>query len=533
MKKLFYGLFLCSIPCFSFAQGTITGDLMTNVNFFSRDSAIKANGNPLYDHLLSGGETWLSLRYNNNKGFTATLRGDAFQNSILLTPGQAFTGFGIGAWNVTKEFKDFRISFGYIYDQIGSGILFRSYEDRGLLIDNALVGLQLKYKLNEHITLKALSGQQKKVPTFFKSGENLYQPIIKAINVEGDYTFGNDIHITPGIGILNRTLDQSSMDIVVNNINNQALSTRFVPTYNTNAYTLYNTLNKGDFSWYAEAAFKSHEAILKNNSLQDLSGSVFYSTLGYAKKGIAINISGKRTENFVMRTSPNEILLRGMMNWQPVIARIRPQRVMSRYTPASQDISEVSLGSDVLISPNDHTSITLNYTHINTLGQNKLFREFFAEAEYRGIPKWTIEGGVQYLEYNKEVYQVVPNAGILYAFTPFTEITYKINRKKSIRTEFQYMSTKQDYGSWLFALVEYNIAPKLSFALSDMYNIAPNHEMVSKANHYYNCFVAFTKGANRFTAAYVKQVEGINCTGGVCRYEPAFSGFKIGITSSF
>jgi len=84
MKKLFYGLLLSFIPCFSFAQGTITGDLMTNVNFFSRDSSIKANGNPLYDNLLSGGETWLSLRYNNNKGFTATLRADAFQNSILL-----------------------------------------------------------------------------------------------------------------------------------------------------------------------------------------------------------------------------------------------------------------------------------------------------------------------------------------------------------------------------------------------------------------------------------------------------------------
>ena len=533
MKKLFYGLLLSSIPCFSFAQGTITGDLMTNVNFFSRDSSIKANGNPLYDNLLSGGETWLSLRYNNNKGFTATLRADAFQNSILLTPGQAFTGFGIGAWNISKEFKDLRISFGYIYDQIGSGILFRSYEDRGLLIDNALVGLHLKYQVSEHITLKALAGQQKKVPTFFKAGENLYQPIIKAVNIEGDYTLGNDVHVTPGIGILNRTLDQSSMDIIVNNINNQALSTRFVPTYNTNAYTVYNTLNKGDFSWYAEAAYKSNEAILKDNSLQNLSGTVLYSTLGYAKKGLAINISGKRTENFVMRTSPNEILLRGMMNWQPVIARIRPQRVMSRYTPASQDISEISLGSDVLISPNEQTNITLNYTQISTLDKGKLFREFFAEAEYRGIPNWTIEGGVQYLEFNKEVYQVVPGAGILYAFTPFAELTYKINRKKSIRTEFQYMNTKQDYGSWLFALVEYNIAPKLSFALSDMYNISPNPELASKANHYYNCFVAYTKGANRYTAAFVKQVEGINCTGGVCRYEPAFSGFKIGITSSF
>ena len=206
---------------------------------------------------------------------------------------------------------------------------------------------------------------------------------------------------------------------------------------------------------------------------------------------------------------------------------------MSRYTPPSQDISEISYGTDILLSPNEQTSFNVNYTYINTLEKVKLFRELFVEGEYRGIQNWIIEGGVQYLEYNKEIYQVAPKEGILYALTPFAEITYKINRKKSIRTEFQYMSTKQDYGSWLFALVEYNIAPKLSFALSDMYNIAPNHELVSKANHYYNCFVAYTKGANRFTAAYVKQVEGINCTGGVCRYEPAFSGFKIGITSSF
>ena len=164
-----------------------------------------------------------------------------------------------------------------------------------------------------------------------------------------------------------------------------------------------------------------------------------------------------------------------------------------------------------------------------------MFREFFAEAEYRGIPKWTIEGGVQYLEYNKEVYQVVPNAGILYAFTPFTEITYKINRKKSIRTEFQYMSTKQDYGSWVFGLIEYNIAPRWSFALSDMYNIKPNpdHSSNHEQAHYYNCFVSCTEHATRLTLAYVKQVDGIVCTGGVCRYEPAFSGLKFTLNTTF
>ena len=119
------------------------------------------------------------------------------------------------------------------------------------------------------------------------------------------------------------------------------------------------------------------------------------------------------------------------------------------------------------------------------------------------------------------------------AITPFMEIIYKINNKKSIRSELQYMNTKQDYGSWTFALLEFNIAPKWSFAVSDMYNIKPNKKQVSKAHHYPNIFIARSVGPHRFTAQYVKQVDGINCTGGVCRYEPAFSGFKLGIISTF
>ena len=44
---------------------------------------------------------------------------------------------------------------------------------------------------------------------------------------------------------------------------------------------------------------------------------------------------------------------------------------------------------------------------------------------------------------------------------------------------------------------------------------------------------AYTKGPHRFTLSYVKQPAGINCTGGVCRYEPAFSGVRFGCTSQF
>lgn len=530
MKKTALFFLLVILSAKTFGQGTLSGDVMMNANFFQRDTAINASDNPLYDQYLSGGEGWLTLRYNY-KGFTAFVRADAFHNSNLYVPTQAMTGFGIGAWSLSKDIKeDLTVTAGYIYDQIGSGIIFRAYEDRGLLIDNALVGLHLKYKLNDHINLKGFTGQSKFV-------FDRYAPVVKGINAEGDFDLGEKAHIIPGIGAVNRTLDEVSMGRIVSTINVQDSATRFVPKYNTYAFSVYNTLTVGDFSWYVEGAYKTEEAILYTDDLlHKLDGNVVFSTLGYARKGIAVNVTAKRTENFVMRTSPNEVLIRGLLNWQPIVARLRPQRLMARYTPASQDISEQAVGTDVIITPNENIDFTLNYTHINTLNDVKLYREAYAEAEYRGFDKVILYGGVQYIEYNQEIYQIKPGVPLVKAITPFVEATFIFNDKVSLRTEVEYMSTQQDYGSWVFALAELNIAPKFSFALSDMYITqlnAHNPSGISSPQHYYNIFAAYTKGPHRFTAAYVKQVDGINCTGGVCRYEPAFSGLKLTLTSSF
>jgi len=507
------------------AQGTLSGNFMANANFFQRDTAIRAAGNPLYDNYLSGGEAWLNLRYNY-KGFTALVRVDAFHNSNLWVPTQALTGFGLGAWTLSKQYQNLTITAGYIYDQIGSGLLFRAYENRGLLIDNALVGVHLKYQVTNNIYFKAFTGQQK----FLFS---TYKPIIKGFNAEGDFNIGN-VHISPGVGIVNRTLDQDNMTTIVSAINSQDSATRFVPKYNNYAFSAYTTLTAGDFTWYAEGAYKTAEAILKDNILQYTDGNAQYTTLGYARKGIAINFTGKRTENFVMRTSPNEVLNRGLTNWQPIVARLRPQRLMARYTPASQDISELALGADVLIAPNENLNITLNGTYINTLENVTLYREGYLEGEYHGFKDFILNAGVQYMVYNQSIYQVKPLVPNVISWIPFFEITYSISDTKSIRTEWEYQNTAQDYGSWIFGLVEFDVAPKWSIAVSDMYNVNPGPLAPSATGlNYYNIFVAYTKGPHRFSLSYVKQVEGINCTGGVCRYEPAFSGVKFGVTTQF
>jgi hypothetical protein len=119
------------------------------------------------------------------------------------------------------------------------------------------------------------------------------------------------------------------------------------------------------------------------------------------------------------------------------------------------------------------------------------------------------------------------------AYTPFAEWTHRFSEKRSIRIEGQYQSTKQDYGSWAFGLIEFNIAPRWSFALSDMYNVKQNPDNLHPQAHYYNCFTSFTEHSTRLTLAYVKQVDGVVCTGGVCRYEPAFSGLKFTLNTTF
>jgi len=72
-----------------------------------------------------------------------------------------------------------------------------------------------------------------------------------------------------------------------------------------------------------------------------------------------------------------------------------------------------------------------------------------------------------------------------------------------------------------------------------MYNINPGKSSPKDSNgdgikaHYPRFDVFYTYKTNRFSLSYVKQVEGIVCTGGICRLEPAFSGVKLSVNSTF
>ncbi len=534
--------------------GRLTGSLQTNANFFMRDSLIGAANTPQYDRQLFGGEGWLNLNYSN-WGFDVALRYDFFNNSNLLNPTGSYTDQGIGMWSVKKRIKNLGFQAGYIYDQVGSGIIFRAFEERPLLIDNALFGLKLDYQLSDNWQVKAFTGRQK------QQFEN-YNSVIRGINIDG-FVAGDSLStwtLAPGFGVVARTLDDATMNSLVANINLYPTVDLFVPKYNAYAFTLYNTLTAGIFSWYVEGAYKTEEAmndpfgeIVRDGATTvgdkffSAPGTVLYSSLSISPAKWGISLEAKRTENFSWRTRPQSQLNRGLISFLPPMARINTYRLTSRYNAATQDLTEQAFQADVRYAPNRKLSFNANYAFINDLEGVKLYRELYTEVQYKHKKQWILTSGLQIQNYNQERYEFKPQVPIVETIIPFADFLYKLDRRKSVRFEAQYMLTgddtkadaKQDYGDWVFGLVEVALGGHWTLTASDMFNAAPGKNSPvddsgeKQSLHYPRFDVYYTTGPTQLALSYIKQVEGVVCTGGICRLEPAFSGVRFSANTSF
>jgi len=556
-KKLQVLFFLSILYSFSYAQnnngGTFSGSLEANGNFFQEDVRIGATNTPQYDHQLFGADAWLDMKYSNF-GFDFGLRFDLFNNSNLLNPQDSYTDQGIGRWFIKKKVNKLGISAGHLYDQIGSGIIFSAFEQRPLLIDNALMGVRLTYDIAPDWEIKAFTGRQRNL-------FDLYSSVIKGGSIDGFIASDSTSNwaIAPGFGVVSRTIDDETMNSLVSTLSTYSQQDRIGAKYNAYAFTVYNTLTAGSFNWYVEAAYKTNEVLwnplatkLNLNGTETLgkfifdNGAVFYTTLGYAGNGLGITLDLKRTQNFSFRVDPFEVQNRGAINFLPPMTRVNTYRLNARYAPATQELGEQAIQLDLRYSPSRKLGFLVNFSNITDLDNELLYREIYTEVTYKYKRKWQLLGGVQFQNYNQEVYEGKADVDILETLTPYLEFLYKIDRKKSVRIETQYMLTapgisdytNRDLGDWLFAQVEVGIAPHWIFTVSDMYNIDPYRKNLAPGDtaekiHYPTVGVVYTQRSNRFELKYVKQVEGIVCAGGICRLEPAFSGVKMSVRSTF
>jgi hypothetical protein len=342
-------------------------------------------------------------------------------------------------------------------------------------------------------------------------------------------------------------MDKGAFQLITDELQRYFPRDTFTSKQNVYAYSIYNSLDWGSFSWYVEYAGKTSEAIRNVqdtildifetpiNPLLDRTGSIIYSSLSFSKKGIGITAQYRRVEDYSLRTSPNEILLNGIFNYLPALTKQNTLRLISRYNAVAQELDEQTIQIDIIYTPAKGYTFNANFSNVTTLDGDLLFREAYLDFKIKKSRNWNWLLGGQFVQYNQEVLEVKPNAPLVEAITPFTEFTYKFDRKKSLRTELQYQHNEQDFGSWLYGLLEFNMAPSFSISASDMWNFKPKKPIngeVAKL-HYYLFSATYAKKATRFTFSYGRTVEGIICTGGVCRFEPAFSGAKFGLSTSF
>lgn len=545
--KMMYRIFWFSLAVLfnnNLQSQTLTGNYRLNLDFYDLDSAIAATGLN-YEVNKNSANAWLQTIYTNQDlGFEASIRFDGHYNSILQNPPVPVSFYGIGNWWIKKKIDNLEVQAGYIYEQYGTGLALRTFEEKNLGIDNAIFGVKAKYNFNDKYALKIIAGTQKNRLDFFNA-------FIRGANFEGSHDFTEKMGINFGASVVARTLTKDDRTIIDNIITDYPATNYFKAPYNSYIISPYFTFRKDRTNIFFEGAYKSPDAIYNGNNgvkynYSDKAGISALVMIGHAKPGLGITLQGRYIENFQFQSTAQGSIDFNLNNNRRLsfIAPINRQnslRLPARFQLAPQELGEVAVSLDISKKLSKDVSLAVNASAINSSDlKDDYYKEIFADLEIKhpfGYKKLHLHVGAQTTFYNQYQYQREGAKDVM-AYTLFVEPIYKFDRKKSLRMEFQVQKADKELGTSMFVLAEFNIAPSWSFSVSDLYTISPNpnYELVKQyrtPHHFYSAFASYTKGVNRFTLAYVKQLAGIVCTGGVCRLEPAFSGLRAQITSSF
>ena len=102
-----------------------------------------------------------------------------------------------------------------------------------------------------------------------------------------------------------------------------------------------------------------------------------------------------------------------------------------------------------------------------------------------------------------EIIEGIPGSGFVKSLTFFTDVTFRLPKRRFLRTELQHMSAKEHFGSWAYALAEYGWSPKLSTYISDEWNYTNDL-------HYYSVGLNYKRKITTVGLSYVRERAGFN-----------------------
>jgi hypothetical protein len=526
---------LVKLSAQSLGGGSLHGNFQLDAQYYLTDSAIGAPEVP--EKLLSNG--FANFIYNNGP-FEAGVRYENYTNPMLGFDSR-YTGNGFPYRYLSYKNDELEITAGNFYDQFGSGVVLRAYEDWGLGYDNSIDGLRVKYSPVKGVEAKGVIGYQR---DFWTKGEG----IVRGADVE----WAINESIKGGDSLKTKFI----------------LGANFVSKFQTDDDPIYIlpqnvgsgsgrlTVIHGPFTIRGEYAYKVNDPSATNGYIYK-TGTATLLNASYSKKGFGFTLAAKRIDNMSFRSDRTASLNSLIINYLPANTKNHTYILPSLYPYATQPNGEFGLQGEILfnIKPGQFgggrygSDVTVNYSRASAIdkqytgddlgytsdffktGDDIYYEDFNVEIHHKWSKKVQSIISYIYINYNKDVVEGREGFGNVYSHTAILETSFKLSSKKNIRTELQNLYTKQDQQSWGLVLVEYSISPHWFIAGFDEYNYGNNNK--DARYHFYTGQFGYTRGTNRVQLGYGRQRAGIFCVGGVCRQVPASNGFSLSITSSF
>lgn len=566
MKKISFILrayklcILIAIPCALNAQSiseqanSIHGNFQIDAQYYNADSLIGAPNVP--EKVLSN--AFGNINYTKGK-FSAGMRYEAY-NNVMQGFDQRYKGQGIV--NRFARYQDdlLDITIGNIYEQFGSGLLFRTYYEPGLLYDNSLDGIRAISNPYRGITFKGVIGKQR---SFFALGPGIVRGFDGEINI-------------------NELLDSVAKNIKTKVILGGSFVSKFQPDQNPDLKLPQNVGSYGGrinviregFNFFGEYVIKENDPGADNSA--SANGKTYYSykqgealflSTSYAMKGFSVLLQAKRIDNMAFRSDRDATLQNLLINYLPATTRQHTYLMPALNPYATQPRGEVggmfelqykikkgtwlggSYGADVTVNfsqanglkkigVNDSTThYKLYKTNYEDIGE-KYYQDFFIEITKKITKKWKVNLMYANQFYNKNMVQFgSPNAGYqnIVSHIGVIDITYKYRSNSAIRLESQGLFSENksnpNAGSWTTNMIEWTPNTHFFLAVLDQYNYGNPDKNLRL--HYLLATAGYTSGPHRISMSFGKQRAGIFCVGGVCRNVPASNGIAISITSSF
>ncbi|MFV0303913.1 MAG: DUF6029 family protein [Moheibacter sp.] len=555
MKKI-YGLWMLVMASsiiyaqIDVAGGTFSGGIESTSQWYQYDEDLEFDqpSDPFRSN------NYIRLDYNVGK-FTAGLQYEAYLPSALLGYTDRFNDNKIATYYANYKGEQLDITAGNFYDQFGSGLVFRSWEDRQIGINNSMKGVRVAYTPNDFTTIKGVIGKM-------RLGFETTAGTVGGVDVETNITRlidkdNNKNSVTAGFSYVGQNESYTGgVEDFPQNINN--FSGRLGYSGNSGIYA------------NAEYVYKGKQAALFSGMPTEkyYDGNALLVNLGYSTKGFGINTTFRRMENMAMyaqrdlsETAENAYN-EGIVNYVPALTRQHDYLLTNIYVYQAQpqlnfeqeEVGEIGGQVDIFYNIAKGTSLggkygtklAVNASYWNGLNptfnddmtyETNFFdfgRKFFHDINFEITKKWSPKFS-SIFTYMHQYYDRGIMQGITY--TPLVanvvvgDFLYKFNSKNSLRFELQHLQTKRDKKNWAAALVEYNLNHRWNFYIGDNYNYGNDDK--DKRYHYYMVGGSYAKESTRVALNYGRQRGGLICVGGVCRYVPENTGFTLSLVKTF